>query len=396
MTLRLARTPHVLCTSTLLATMASASLGCLNDWAHNRRDSGSDGDATLAAGDDAARDDGAAETGETDASASVHDGGPTESDSSVDSPSATEDSERPVRTGCAEANECSATYPCTETSTGYTCLGRFADWPMPDARVDSAVKPNYTTPIPGIFEDTVTGLQWQSSLLFENMTWHEAKSRCEQLALAGAGWRMPSFIELFSLVNHDAGPPLQDLLLVGAGASIDGYGAYLWTITPAPSMPGQFQVVNFADGHSSGRDESTLISVRCVRSPNAQGDVLHRYDTSEQGSVLDRMTGLRWERNVDQAKFSPGQAVPVCASHGAGWRMPTVKELATLLDLEHGAPWIVEPLVNDTPLGQYWSTVPNTTGTISGKWGVDFENGWLFKAIAVGREPPTAYVRCVQ
>jgi hypothetical protein len=103
----------------------------------------------------------------------------------------------------------------------------FAQWPMPDSTQGSLAAPSYVASAETVL-DTVTNLVWQRTLpaLYEGCTGkfqdsdapgtacflEEAKKYCASPALAdalgGSGWRVPTLIELVSLldVNRPEGP----------------------------------------------------------------------------------------------------------------------------------------------------------------------------------------------
>jgi hypothetical protein len=101
-------------------------------------------------------------------------------------------------------------------------------------------------------------------------------------------------------------------------------------------------------------------------------------------AVLDKETGLVWEkspydislRNFDGATLSCYTRI---LGGRKGWRLPTVEELASLVDLSViGSPKLPSgsPFTN-VPLGSFWST---TTATINADiaWIVDMNNGGLY------------------
>ena len=71
--------------------------------------------------------------------------------------------------------------------------------------------------------------------------------------------------------------------------------------------------------------------------------------------VLDRATGLVWERAFTTGGGSIADCAAHCASLGEGWRMPTIKELFSVLDLTHSNP---PPRPRDS------SSIGMTTGII--------------------------------
>src|SRR5438876_835832 len=65
-----------------------------------------------------------------------------------------------------------------------------------------------------------------------------------------------------------------------------------------------------------------------------------QFSISSDGlTVLDNKTGLRWQRNVDATRYGWLDAMTHCAVLNVaglyGWRLPTFKELATLIDDRH-------------------------------------------------------------
>jgi hypothetical protein len=112
-----------------------------------------------------------------------------------------------------------------------------------------------------------------------------------------------------------------------------------------------------------------------------------RYEISAQ-TVFDTKTKLTWERMVDDTLILTADGSKERCSKlgatlgGSGWRLPTVKELYTLVD--HNAPFDpmdpfgvgsvqIDPVAfpKTTP-GQYWGTTSATTFMC-----VDFSRGTI-------------------
>jgi len=96
-------------------------------------------------------------------------------------------------------------------------------------------------------------------------------------------------------------------------------------------------------------------------------------------AVLDRETGLVWEKSPTSEEFSWGEAQEYCNSltkgNRSGWRVPTVQELATLVDGSIPPPGPTlpsgHPFLNVTSKRAYWSA--NIANTDAGKaWYVGF------------------------
>ncbi len=146
--------------------------------------------------------------------------------------------------------------------SGSVCLAPWTGWPMPNPA--SAGLPNpasYGTGTAGVVVDNVTGLTWQEPVNAATMTQSQASAYCASLSLAGqTGWRLPSVIELFSLVDFT----------VSSGATIDATAfpndpaAWFWSSTPVASTPFDAWYVDFGSGAASSSGASGAAQVRCV------------------------------------------------------------------------------------------------------------------------------------
>jgi hypothetical protein len=86
-------------------------------------------------------------------------------------------------------------------------------WPMPNP-VASQLTPllSYGAAQAGVVPDNVTKLEWQQHIDDTARTWAEATAYCDALEMAGADdWRLPSRIELISLVDFSRVNPSIDL-----------------------------------------------------------------------------------------------------------------------------------------------------------------------------------------
>lgn len=124
--------------------------------------------------------------------------------------------------------------------------------------------PNYT-PNGDTILDSVTGLTWQRPIgrdagggdLF---THAEASAYCSTLNLGGmTGWRLPSRIELVSIVDYGRSMPAIDT------AFTDTPGLDLWTSSTFNNDPDTGWVVNFEFGLTGASPRMTGNRVRCVR-----------------------------------------------------------------------------------------------------------------------------------
>jgi hypothetical protein len=170
--------------------------------------------------------------------------------------------------GCTAA----ATSPCSsglvcERPGGAVCADpNWAEWPVPNDALDvNNGAPNlegYTDNLDGTVTDKVTGLMWQQTVPTSTFTQTAAAQYCPTLTLGGHNdWRLPSIIELVSLVDFSA-----------TGAAISG-GAFpgtpaasFWSANSVISTLGAaLYSVNFADGSTNYQGSGVADNVRCVR-----------------------------------------------------------------------------------------------------------------------------------
>lgn len=106
----------------------------------------------------------------------------------------------------------------------------------------------------GTITDTQTGLQWQAATE-KPMTWEAAVDRC---AAIGDGWRLPTRLELESILDLGRSGPACDPIF-GARSF------YYWSSTTTQGYPGLAWVVDFDGGGVDGGGKSGSYAVRAVR-----------------------------------------------------------------------------------------------------------------------------------
>ena len=114
----------------------------------------------------------------------------------------------------------------------------------------------------GTVEDTVTGLTWQRGH-GSGLTWEAARSYCENLSLAGGGWRLPNTHEIKSLVDYGTGSPA-----INTTAFPDTPSDWFWGSSMRTSGDGfsdKAWIVGFIDGFVEYTAKSNTYNVRCVR-----------------------------------------------------------------------------------------------------------------------------------
>lgn len=196
--------------------------------------------------------------------------------------------------------------------------------------------------------DDNTHLVWQRGGSAAAMTWPEAGAYCRDLAIDGYhDWRLPSFLELITIVNYGAANPAIASVAFPGTRSDNYWTAFEGTgqINGNPDL--YAGVVNFAYGEAHPLEKGASAFVRCTRgetltytfSYSGAGDGNYPYTNGMIST--DRSTGLVWViSGVDPYVCDPlGNCVTLSQINDcrilkyAGrqdWRNPTIKELATL------------------------------------------------------------------
>jgi len=121
----------------------------------------------------------------------------------------------------------------------------------------------------------------------------------------------------------------------------------------------------------------------------------------DDAAVLDKETGLVWQRQTSGLTSVQEDAISYCTilSLGGrlGWRLPTVEELATLIDPgAGGAPYLpAGHLFTDAPAilaGIYWSSTTSASDSTRA-WLAYFSNGG---SVATIYKSNAYYFRCVR
>jgi hypothetical protein len=119
-----------------------------------------------------------------------------------------------------------------------------------------------------------------------------------------------------------------------------------------------------------------------------------RYTFPASGTVYDTRTQLTWQQAVDAGTYSQSAASTYCTGlslAGSGWRLPTLRELLTLVDPTRSNPSIDPTAFPSTPIAAFWSSSPYVASGGNG-WIVDFYDGYSYDDVtSIARR-----VRCVR
>ncbi len=211
--------------------------------------------------------------------------------------------------------------------------------------------------------DAITGLVWQRDGDSERAgcpafasvwqcSWAEAESYCASLSLGGmSGWRLPALMELMTIVDPTQSNPAIDQTAFPSTPSNT-----FWTASPATRS--YRWIVGFNDGVSDvapTTDYFHYYQVRCVRGSRCYPK--SRFLVLSGGLVQDALTNLVWQQQADTTGMTWAKARTYCSSFGDGFRLPTLKELSSLVDLTVTS----GPAFNHTAF-------PNTSPLAAGFW----------------------------
>ena len=102
-----------------------------------------------------------------------------------------------------------------------------------------------------------------------------------------------------------------------------------------------------------------------------------------------KVGNLEWQADVPDEKFTWSDANAYAASLGDGWRLPTIKELLSLVDYDRRGPAC--SVFPDCPCDWYWSSSVFSGGTTTA-WYVYFGNGFAYANVVSSMYR----VRCVR
>lgn len=274
--------------------------------------------------------------------------------------------------------------------------------------------PSYTNNGDGTITDLNTGLMWVQAR-GSKITWNAAVAGAATNRTGGySDWRMPTIKELFSLslfsgangtsLTNSAGYiPFIDTnyfgFAFGPGTGT-GVGQRIidcqdWSATKyVTNVMGNVVAVfgfNFADGRIKGYNqyagagENTLY-VRYVRGNPAYGT--NQFVNNGNGTITDLATALMWSQADSGTGYDwPGALAWVQAKNATNylgyndWRLPTVKELQSIVDYTRSPATTGTPAINTNCF--------TSTGITNEAGQADFPYVWTSTILIDGGPSPT-------
>lgn len=231
----------------------------------------------------------------------------------------------------------------------------------------------------GTITDTVTGLMWQQVDGGE-MTFDKAVMYASDLVLGGfSDWRMPTVLELHSILHHDKNNPALNTTYFTSPAA-----QYWWSSQKQVNDAAKAWVTNAGGGVGNHPVNETVSAggtkkfhVRAVRDISAPVTITTRFLDNKNGTTTDQLTGLIWQQ-VPTDSMTWEQALIAAEALTLGgsslWRMPNIKELQSVSE-----PTIYNPSINKTyfsgiSTSQYWSST-SLSNQSTKAWYLDTQYG---------------------
>lgn len=221
--------------------------------------------------------------------------------------------------------------------------------------------------------DNVTGLIWENKK-HSVSSWNNAPNVIAELNSTKFGqysnWRLPTIKELSTIVDYN-------MLYFGAVNTnyFKDMSSFYWSSTTY-----SFDLawgVSFGIGYNYQYPKYNDGSVKAVRGGQSIG-LFDNWVVNGNGTVTDSATDLMWQQDTPDNSMTWEDALSYCQTLDLGgytdWRLPTIKELRSIVDYSSYSPAIDTNIFKDIIASFYWSSTTDSYYTYVAH-GVDFHYG---------------------
>ncbi|MEI7840648.1 MAG: DUF1566 domain-containing protein [Methylococcaceae bacterium] len=248
-------------------------------------------------------------------------------------------------------------------------------------------KLSLNAPVWSCVKDNVTGLLWEVKTA-ENANFNYRYAETEPFIqstntkkLCGmTNWRLPEIQELQGIIDYSVPLPNPS---IDMNFFPNSTNQLYWSATSYAKNVTDIWAIYFNDGRVFEQDKNTSAAIRLVSF--AQKVTAKNYVISDdKQEVLDTQTGLIWRRCVEGMTWNGAtcagepfggmlqesleRAASQARLSGKAWRLPNIKELASLVDTTQPNLAIDSTIFPATPNDQVWS---------SSSYAVDAFFGWV-------------------
>ncbi|MFP8779715.1 DUF1566 domain-containing protein [Hydrogenophaga sp. RWCD_12] len=220
-------------------------------------------------------------------------------------------------------------------------------------------------------------------------------------------WRLPTRDELLGLVDYSSQVAPRAQL---ANTGIDKH----WTSTLAVGYTQSSYYVDFSYGDSAVYDHSYSHRARLVHGtvqtgPRSIVSTVAYGSDAANNTVSDTRSGLQWRRCEEGRTWNGSTCTGTVTSFGthesalahaqskAGWRLPNVKELASLTDLTRTPASLDTTVFPGDQTNYHWSSTPEMLATSPGyAWAVLFNGGYVTRGTRSGSPFAVRLVRDIR
>jgi hypothetical protein len=161
---------------------------------------------------------------------------------------------------------CASGLVCERYGTPDCLDPNWAQWPMPNTQDDVAGGAGYLAGFTdngnGTITDNVTKLIWQKVVSTTKYSLADAAAYCAALTLGGqSDWRLPTVIELTSIVDYGQGNPSINGVYFPNTPSDD----FFWTSTRWAESSSSAWYIYFNFGYTNYLTGNYALYARCVR-----------------------------------------------------------------------------------------------------------------------------------